>query len=476
MSGYYKSSRKRKGQGASYHKTVKGLSGWTALYAGPGYTGVSADFINQRYLLQTTTSFRSGRDGRDEIQPASLLLKNQQENQKASIFDNGHPFETRDEKLFVSYPRVTLRGSNGGFYQGPLFGGDTGGPSLNWPSSWAGSSSWNVYDFPADDITYGTRAMANVAPDQSPSHLLQALAELKQDFPRVPLLHSIKRTNQGVFSQRDPNSKATGLRPLSGLASDEILNYLFGVNPTLKDLYQVLRSVIRCGKLVDQWRRDAGRSVRRSFAYDPIVTVSDNRSGMSPVYRVLNEVFQANNITPWTTSMMFDTSEQTLVSRKQTLTDKYSFVGAFTYYIDPILDSLGSGGVAFNNAQHLLGLTADANTIWQLTPWTWLIDWFVNLGDCISLSNRIQDKSLVLRYGYLLRESEEKTTLTVDRFTVKNGATYRDIRTDSVIKRKVRIRSTPYGFGLSTGSFSATQWAILAALGFTSGDRQLRYL
>ncbi len=473
MSGYYKDSRKRKGQGATYHKTVTGLSGWNALYAGPGYTGVSSSFINQKYLLQTTTSFRSGRDGRDEIQPASLLLKNQQENQKASIFDNGHPFETRDEKIFMSHPRVTLRGTNGSFYEGPLFGTDTGGPGLHWPDSWA-SGSGLTYQFSADDVTYGTRAMNNIAPDISPSHLLQALAELKQDFPRVPLVHShnkLKRPPKDEFT-----SNSSGLGPAIGATSDEVLNYFFGVQPTLKDLYQILNSVIRCGKLVEQWRRDAGRSVRRSAAYDPIVTTLDDRSGTTAVYRVLNEVFNSNSITPWTTSLVNDPSEQVLVSRLQTVTDKYSFVGAFTYYIDPILDSLGPAGVAFNNAQHLLGLTADANTIWQLTPWTWLIDWFANLGDCISLMNRIQDKSLVLRYGYLLRESEAKVTLTVDRLTIKGGMAIRGIRTDSVVRRKVRIRSTPYGFGLNTAGFSPIQWAILASLGFTSGEHQLRYL
>jgi hypothetical protein len=474
MSGYYKESRKRKGQGADYHPVVKNLCGYTALYAGPGYTGVHTDFINQRYLLQTTTSFRSGRDQKGEIQPASLLLKNQQENQKASLLDNGHPFETRDEKLYMAYPRVVLKGSSGSFYQGPLFGTDTGGPGLNWPSTWAGSSSFDVFQFPPDDITLGTRAMNNVAPDMSPSHLLQALAELKQDFPRVPLTHSLKKLKR--TPKDDLTSSSSGLRPALGLASDEVLNYFFGVAPTLKDLYQSLNAVIHCGKLVDQWRRDSGRIVRRSYGYVPVVTTSDDRSGTTAAYRVLNEVFQSNSVTPWHTALLQDPTEQVLVSRTQTLTDKYVFVGAFAYYIDPILDRLGSAGVFVNNAQHLLGLNADANTIWQLTPWTWLVDWFVNLGDCISLSNRIQDKSLVLKYGYLLRESEEKVTLTVDRLTPKGGMAIRDIRTDSVVRRKVRIRSTPYGFGLSTDSFSPVQWAILASLGFTSGDKQLRYL
>jgi hypothetical protein len=411
---------------------------------------------------------------KDEIQPTSLLLKNQQENQRASLLDNGHPFETRCDRIFQSHPRVTLRGSGGSFYQGPLFGTTTGGNQLNWPNTWAGESDFSHCFIPDDDITYGTRAMAKVAPDMSPSHLLQALGELKQDFPRIPLVHSFNKLKRPPRDEYTSN--ATGLGHAVGALSDETLNLLFGVEPTLQDLYQVLKSVIRAGKLVEQWRRDSGRIVRRSLGYDPIVTTLDDRSGSTNVYRLLNEITDSNSITPWLTALVEDPTEIVQASRVETRTDKYVFVGAFAYYIDPILDKLGPAGVAFNNAQHLLGLTADARTIWQLTPWTWLVDWFVNLGDCISLMNRINDNSLVLKYGYLLRHTEDKVTLTVDRLTTKGGMAIRDIRTDYVVERKVRIRSTPYGFGLSTGSFSPTQWTILAALGFTSGDRQLRYL
>lgn len=479
MSGYFVSSRKRKGQAMRYGTGIYPSDSCVlpALFAGPGYTGVQEMIQAQYRLKQTTTSFRSGRDDKGEIQPAALLLKNQQDNQRASIFDNGHPFETRDERIFYSQSRVVMRGSGGSFYQGVLFGNPDGGPDLSWPSTYASTQDWSGTGFSADDITYGTRAMQKVSPDQSPAHLLQALVELKQDFPRVPfagLLKDAKPISPGAYRRQE--SRDHSLTSFLHTPADETLNYFFGVQPTLQDLYQVLNAVIRAGKLIEQWRKDAGRVVRRSLHYDQMTTVNDSRSGSSRTTRAFGPCFLDDRNTAWSNAILFDGNEQVLVSRLQTTTDKYSFVGAFTYYIDPILDRLGPAGVAFNNAQHLLGLSADANTIWQLTPWTWLIDWFVNLGDCISLMNRIQDKSLVLKYGYLMRESELKTSLTVDHLTLKSGVTLRDIRTDYVIRRKVRIRSTPYGFGLNTQSFSLTQWAILAALGFTSGDKQLRYL
>lgn len=478
MSGYYKTSRKRKAQAAAYGTApyAPDVSVLSGLFAGPGFVGVKKVVQQQHRLRQTTTSFRSGRDSSGEISPQSLLLKNMQDNQRASTFDNGHPFETRDERIYYTHPRVTLRGTAGAFYQGCLYGSDTGGSDLLWPATFASNLDWSTTGFSSDDVTYGVRAMAKVAPDQSPTNLLRALGELKQELPRVPLEKLMKsggKISPHRYEQNRHQDTSLGavLNP-----GDELLNYLFGVQPTLQDAYSLFNTVIHAGKLIGQWQRDAGRIVRRSLVYDPIVTTSDSRIGSSRMYRAFGSCFQTNNPTSWTQSIMMDQNAQVSVSRTVTNTDKYSFVGAFTYYIDPLLERLGPAGSAVNIAQHLLGLSADANTIWQLIPWTWLIDWITDLGDCISLMSRINRDALVLKYGYLMRESESKVSLTVDRLVDHTGVVYRDIRSDHVITRKVRIRSTPYGFGLNTASFSTTQWAILAALGFTSGDRQLRYL
>jgi len=481
MAGYFTTSRKRKAQGAKYGTGdyASDASVQWALLAGPGYTGVQPTVIGQHRLRQTTTSFRSNRDGSGEINPSALIYKNQQENLKNSTFDNGHPFETRDERIYFTHPRVTLRGDNGAFYQGPLYVDTTGGGDLNWPPLYPDFLDWSIIGFSPDDLTYGTRAMAKTAPDQSPTNLLRALGELKQDLPRVPLAALDKLFK--LQSPRHARLVEEGQLPITdrsitGIVGDETLNFLFGVQPTVQDAMSLLQAVIHAGKLIEQWQRDAGRVVRRSLDYDPITTTLDSRSGQSRAFRTFGTCFGTINFTSWMDSMIRDHNELLLVSREQTVTDKYRFVGAFTYYIDPLLQELGPAGSAFQIAQHLLGLSFDANTLWQLTPWTWLVDWLANLGDCISLMSRINDKSLVLRYGYLMRESVMKTSLTVDHFRDNAGTVYRDIRTDGVITRKVRIRSTPYGFGLSEQAFSPIQWAILASLGMTSGEHQLRYL
>lgn len=39
----------------------------------------------------------------------------------------------------------------------------------------------------------------------------------------------------------------------------------------------------------------------------------------------------------------------------------------------------------------LLGLRIDASTLWNLIPWTWLIDWFSNVGDILEASRNTMD-------------------------------------------------------------------------------------
>lgn len=335
------------------------------------------------------------------------------------------------------------------------------GGNLNWSLPFNYSSGDWTYQFPVDDITYGTKAMQIVAPGKSPASLLQFLAELRIDFPRLPFLEL-------------SNRKLLSRRRTTGAIADEWLNLEFGINPSVQDIYKIAKTVLHCGKLIDQYYRDVGKMVRRSYQFDPIVTRS-HLSGTAQFNRVLPLGESASQST-WINTMLANPTGGVSVDSDVTVTEKYSFAGAFTYYLDPLLGKLGSEGHFVQQAQYLLGLNLDLDLLYQLTPWTWMLDWFVNLGDCISITSRIAKQSLVLNYGYLMRESTAKATTSIDRVVFQDGTIWRNVHSDAVITRKKRIRSTPYGFGLNTASFTGEQWAILAALGMTSGEHQLRYL
>jgi hypothetical protein len=114
----------------------------------------------------------------------------------------------------------------------------------------------------------------------------------------------------------------------------------------------------------------------------------------------------------------------------------------------------------------LYGLRPGVDTLYQLTPWSWLVDYFSNLGDNIeNLNARIAD-GLVMPYAYVMSETTVRTTTSLD-FGVWNGSVFQPERlVDTVTTTsKKRLGASPFGFGLLGKDLSAKQWSILAALG-----------
>jgi len=123
----------------------------------------------------------------------------------------------------------------------------------------------------------------------------------------------------------------------------------------------------------------------------------------------------------------------------------------------------------------LLGAQPDLNTLWQLTPWSWAVDWFSDAGNLVkNLQSKIS-YGTVMRYGYVM----EKTTVT-DTYSAGLQDTSLDPTYGALqppypvvspitlrVTTKKRVQANPFGFGLSWDGLSSTQKAIVAALGIT---------
>jgi hypothetical protein len=154
------------------------------------------------------------------------------------------------------------------------------------------------------------------------------------------------------------------------------------------------------------------------------------------------------------------------VNEDQVKTRKTWFVGCFVY---PDLIG-GSDWVEdyYHKASYLYGLDLNPYTLWQLAPWTWLIDWFTNVGDIIKNVTNAAINGLVLRYGYVMETTTVTRTATGKKPIIFDagpsingyGYTYGGIT-------KVRVGATPFGFGVNLSTLTPTQIAILAALGIT---------
>jgi len=114
-----------------------------------------------------------------------------------------------------------------------------------------------------------------------------------------------------------------------------------------------------------------------------------------------------------------------------------------------------------------LGLKLTPDTLWNLAPWSWAVDWFSNAGDVISNLSDIGEYGLVMRYGYLMEESITTDTYTLEGVVLSDGKPFNCEPLVLVNHTKTRKQANPYGFGVSWDTLSTFQISILSALGIS---------
>lgn len=140
---------------------------------------------------------------------------------------------------------------------------------------------------------------------------------------------------------------------------------------------------------------------------------------------------------------------------------KIWFKGAFRYWIPDV----GSLRWKRRTKRLLYGLDLNAEVVWNLIPWSWLIDWFANIGDNISSMNNGWADNLTAKYAYVM--GLHQYDVTYSGRAVLHGHGPVEVITRVVGHAKERVEASPYGFGVSFDSLSLKRLAILAALGVT---------
>jgi hypothetical protein len=403
---------------------------------------------------QTTTSFRTGRgvpSPEDQISGPQneagvyhyLNSLNQESGDNVySPGDNGHEFSTSQDKLgFVSHRQVLAVNSFAPCsYSGPLYVVDANGSqgSLTFP----GSGSW-VYD----SNRLGAEAIAAVNPINPSTDLALIGGQTIQrsEFPEIPTMEG----------------KAAAYHQIG----HEFLNTEFGWLPFIADVKSVVQSVSSYNNKLRQLHRDSGRLVRRHFVFEDVHFITRSLAPnqfLGPVSIIgsgtcFNSIGASTTITEETHAVWFK--------------------GAFMYYLpvgNNILDKFDRYDA---EAQRLLGADLNPYTLYQLSPWTWLADWFGDFGDVIKNMTNVGLNGLVLKYGYLMHHSVVRKTQALSDVVINTsgGHTQRlgTVSTSYITEKKTRTRATPYGFGVNTGTLSDIQWAILGALGLTRAPKIL---
>lgn len=306
--------------------------------------------------------------------------------------------------------------------------------------------------------TFAQRAYSKTAPTATVFDAAQFLGELREGLPTL-------------------GSKALRFqsKAYKDLGSD-YLNVQFGWIPFLNDL----RNIGKALQGHTESFASMGHRVHRSWGTPTVSTIDKeifNPSSTSLTnwlgYPGLRETIFGlptgpigNGVAPNGSFYFKRTTERT-----------QWFEGEFTHFMPLNFDP--SNYLA--KLDQLINVKITPQTLWELAPWSWLVDWNLRIGDSIDANLKAANNKLIMHYGYAMEHTILKDVGYVN-FTgnlsakpAGNPSTYTywnnlpaSITYDATTVHKRRIRANPYGFKTGgTSALNSSQLAILGALGLT---------
>lgn len=356
-------------------------------------------------------------------------------------WDGGGPFYTDKLEYFGHYPEVHLREVGSGrdlSYDGPVLSSfpsvsdieAVGGGPL------AGQRSSDTSDLDPD----GATAIAQCSPANPNVNLLTTLAEVhREGIPSLPGIQSWKKRTE-----------------IARAAGSEYLNYEFGWAPLVSEVANTRDAVIHHVDILKQHHHDTGRNTKREFGF-PVDrrTYQHEFEPVSDVNLAYATGFFIPAIGVWNKTVV-----RTIERRKW-------FSGMFTQAVPSQSDSWQRALGYHSDAYALFGIALTPDVLWELTPWSWAVDWFSNAGDVIQNVTNFGLAGQVMRYGYMMEESIDEVTT----YYTARGTSF--VPSGTVLEQgkrrvsKVRRPANPFGFGIGWEGLSPSQLAITAALGIT---------
>lgn len=444
---------------ASYNTSMSMASPWspfesvTSFRSGKGY----------HWALSDPNSITHGGgeqliDGAYGLEGSEILdyfVNNYPSPNEPAVYDRGHPF-LHEKVTCHGSPHTSLRNSLGtSYYEGPL-----------WIAFGTGVTGWNSGGVPQVAPAWNSDAMGNYAithtiPTLPVAGLSTFLGELHEGLP--------KRIGSSTLF----NENASRFRNLGS----EHLNVQFGWIPFVSDIQKFIKAFMNAGEILKQYKRDSGKMVRRGYRLPDVTTNKNFRKFLTASSLILPRPALAlsdYSNAEWggLNGMFTSGSGQVGASMDVLVWERFKFTGAFSYLVSEDDSFLGRMEQYAQLGNKLLGVKITPEVLWELTPWSWLADWELNIGSNITALTALGQDNLALRYGYLQRHTSTLQTITSDPITSYSG--WRGTVTSQVhYERKERVKATPFGFGLNTAGFTDRQWAILGALGLTKAPKSL---
>lgn len=307
----------------------------------------------------------------------------------------------------------------------------------------------------------GTSHISEMNPYRPKASILSTLLELARgDIPGI--LTSLRRhmiTIQGI--------RASGVKEAGKALGSEFLNNQFGWTPIIKDVDRAIRLLLELDSLV--FKSDSTRrKVSRVISQQGFQTEGFGNLWGGSGFR--------DSITTYPGTLFVTSHEGSLgTAASGQFVGDYSFSETFSVNTSARF-SVGVRPTTTNNgyldrAIELLGLELTPQVIWELTPWSWLIDWFLNIGTQIQNLSTLGLSNTILNYAYStgrverFHSSSGRPVIEPSNFQSHLTGASGDFLWTWKEDHKVRIAASPFGFGVDLNALTGGQWSILAALG-----------
>lgn len=304
------------------------------------------------------------------------------------------------------------------------------------PESWL---SWDFLGSPSGlnpAFAYGATGWNRFRPTKPVVDLAVAIAEFK-DLP-------------GLLFKRLDSIKHV---------ADNHLAAQFGWVPLLHDIRSMVTMQSEVAKRIAQLRRNNGRGDRRGGTI-----LKDRVMGRDIVCDGSSAVGEESYSRGYLGALMRKTYPYIYTEYSEE--HKVWFRGKFKYYVPDI----GSDRWNRRVRNALMGTAITPAVVWELLPWSWLFDWFGNVGDVIAnLSDPLSD-DLVAEYAYVMRSRTQKQTTTGHfylRDRISGAPVPVELSHTLEYVEHYRAEAHPWGFSATWDSLSFRQLTILGALGIT---------
>lgn len=268
----------------------------------------------------------------------------------------------------------------------------------------------------------GATAIARCSPTNPAFSLPTQIGELRADgIPDAPMWDLLR-----------------GKTKVARSAGSNYLNVEFGWKPLVSAVKDFAHTVQNRNAILDRYHKGSGIKIKSEYHFPDVSSVREYRGGFIPLPTDLGVFIDGVGLE---------------INFQRTW-----FEGAYMYYCPPAAGPTGSVQRFSSDASKLLGIRLTPDTLWELAPWSWAIDWETNFGDVIANISDLASDSLVLQYGYLMQTTEQSLY-----YNSTSGGLSRTVKT--VYKK--RVPASRYGFGVDPTALTDRQIAIVAALGLS---------